>query len=406
VRRPPAVALATLVLLGTACGGGGGGAGSGAEGGSGAGRVTLSPVPSGSSPAGTAGPERVSVGLRTVATLDQPLAMAMRPGDDATLYVAEKTGRVVAVRDGSVGADPVLDLAGQVSEGGEQGLLGMAFSPDGAYLYVDFTDLNGDTHVTEYRMRGDVADPGSKRLVLFQRQPYANHNGGGLEFGPDGYLYVGLGDGGSGGDPHRNGQSLRTLLAKILRIDPRPSGGRPYGIPRDNPFVGRAGARPEIWAFGLRNPWRFSFDRETGDLWIGDVGQNAWEEIDRQPAGSRGGENYGWNVYEGTHLFVANPAVKRSAVTMPVYQYGHGHGECAVTGGYVYRGSAIPALRGAYVFADFCLGELMALRTVGGRIQAFRLGPTLPSLSSFGQDANGELYALSLNGELDRIVPA
>ena len=214
--------------------------------------------------------------------------MAVRSGDTA-LYVAEKTGKVVAVRDGIVDPVPMLDLSEEVSLGGEQGLLGLAFSPDGRDVYVNFTDTNGDTHITGYAMRGGQADTATRRDLLVVDQPYSNHNGGNLVFGPDGYLYIGLGDGGSGGDPQGNGQSLSTLLGKMLRIDPTPFGDRPYRIPTDNPFVGHVAARPEIWAYGLRNPWRYSFDRLTGDLWIGDVGQSAWEEVDVQPSDSPGG---------------------------------------------------------------------------------------------------------------------
>ena len=337
-----------------------------------------------------------------VADLDQPLAMGVRAGDPA-LYVAEKTGRVVAIRDGVVDPTPVLDLSSQVSLGGEQGLLGLAFSPDGRFLYVDFTDTNGDTHVTGYAMRRGRADPSTRRDVLFVPQPFANHNGGNLVFGPDGDLYIGLGDGGSGGDPLGNGQSLSTLLGKILRIRPIPSGPRPYAIPPTNPFVHRAGARPEIWAYGLRNPWRFSFDRTTGDLWIGDVGQSSWEEVDLQPAASTGGENYGWNRMEGMHPY--NGASPPADAVSPVFEYSHDDGGCVVTGGYVYRGAAIPALTGAYVFGDFCTGRIEALRVRDGHVvDRWSLGPTLPNLSSFGQDAAGELYAMSLSGGLYRLA--
>jgi glucose/arabinose dehydrogenase len=229
--------------------------------------------------------------------------------------------------------------------------------PDGTFIYVNYTDVNGDTHVTEFAMKGDRVDVGSRRDVLFVEQPYTNHNGGGLVFGPDGHLYIGLGDGGSGGDPHGNGQSLSTLLGKMLRISPRPSGDRPYTVPTDNPFTDDGDARPEIWAFGLRNPWRFCFDRETGDLWIGDVGQSSWEEVDVQPADSRGGENFGWNVMEGGHEY--GDALRTPDMVPPVYEYSHDDGGCALTGGYVYRGRAIPALQGAYVFGDFCGGRLV-----------------------------------------------
>jgi glucose/arabinose dehydrogenase len=338
-----------------------------------------------------------------VATLEQPLAMAVRSGDPR-LYAAQKTGRVVAVRDGRVDPVPVLDLTAQVSLGGEQGLLGLAFSPSGEHLFVNYTDTNGDTHVTGYAMRQGRADPATRRDVLFVDQPYANHNGGNLVFGPDGYLYIGLGDGGSGGDPQGNGQSLSTLLGKMLRIDPRPSGERAYGIPPDNPFIDRADARPEIWAYGLRNPWRYSFDRETGDLWIGDVGQSAWEEVDVQPSESPGGENYGWNLMEGDHPY--DDADPPSGAVRPVFEYSHEDGGCTVTGGYVYRGESIPDLYGAYVFADFCLGNLEALRLQDGRVVDHRvLGPVVPNLSSFGEDARGELYAMSLGGALYRLAP-
>jgi len=338
-----------------------------------------------------------------VATLEQPLAIAVRPGDPA-LYVAEKTGMVVAIRTGTVDPAPVLDLTEQVSLGGEQGLLGLAFSPSGRFLYVNYTDTNGDTHVTEFAMRVERADPATRRDVLLVEQPYANHNGGHLAFGPDGYLYIGLGDGGSGGDPHGNGQSLGTLLGKMLRIDPRPSGERPYLIPPDNPFVDRPGARPEIWAYGLRNPWRYSFDRETGDLWIGDVGQSAWEEVDFQPAGSSGGENYGWNLMEGDHPY--DDADPPARAVRPVFEYSHDDGGCTVAGGHVYRGESIPDLYGAYVFGDFCLGELEALSLKDGRVIDHRvLGPVVPNLSSFGEDARGELYAMSLGGVLYRLAP-
>jgi glucose/arabinose dehydrogenase len=347
--------------------------------------------------------DAVNVVLVKVAQLEQPLAIATRPHDPA-LYVAEKTGRVVAIRDGRVDPSPVLDLSREVSLGGEQGLLGAAFSPSGTFLYVDYTDVNGDTHVTEFAIDGGNADLGSRRDVLFVAQPFSNHNGGELVFGPDGFLYIGLGDGGSGGDPQGNGQSLSTLLGKILRISPRPSGNDAYAIPPDNPFVGSGDARPEIWAYGLRNPWRFSFDRTTGDLWIGDVGQSAWEEIDLQPDDAQGGGNYGWNVMEGNHAY--GDGSPTGAMVPPVYEYPHAEGRCVMTGGYVYRGRSIPALAGAYVFGDFCDGRLEALRTADGQVidHAF-LGPTVHALSSFGEDASGELSAHSLSGGLDELAP-
>ncbi len=355
------------------------------------------------SPPASPRPGRTDARIRLVpiAELEQPVAMAVRAGDPA-LYVAEKVGRVVALVSGS---DPrvVLDVTDRVSLGSEQGLLGLAFSPDGRYLYVDFTDTAGDTHVTEFAFGDAAVDPGTGREVLFVDQPFSNHNGGALAFGPDGYLYVALGDGGSAGDPMGNGQSLSTLLGKLLRISPRPSGGRPYVIPPDNPFVGREGARPEIWEYGLRNPWRFSFDAATGDLWIGDVGQNAWEEIDLERAGSSGGSNFGWNLLEGTH-----PFERRSApgTVAPVFEYAHGDGSCAVTGGYVYRGAEIEGLAGAYVFADYCRGRLEAFVQRDGRATHLRaLGPRVDAVASFGQDADGELYVLSLTGTVFRLAP-
>jgi glucose/arabinose dehydrogenase len=272
---------------------------------------------------------------------------------------------------------------------------------------VNYTDLEGNTNVVEFAMGSNGrADVGSRREVLFVKQPFANHNGGNLVFGPDGELYIGLGDGGSGGDPLGNGQSLSTLLGKMLRIEPRmPDGSVPpnghYAISADNPFQGRAGARPEIWAYGLRNPWRYSFDRSTGDLWIGDVGQSNWEEVDVQAASSHGGENYGWNRIEGSHPYQGDAPA--NAVS-PVYEYSHDDGGCAVTGGDVYRGKEIPGLVGAYLFADFCIGDVMALRLRDGRaVDVTNLGVHVDSLSSFGEDAAGELYVLSLASGVYRL---
>jgi glucose/arabinose dehydrogenase len=238
--------------------------------------------------------------------------------------------------------------------------------------------------------------------VLVVDQPFANHNGGDLAFGPDGFLYIGLGDGGGAGDPFGNGQSLQTLLGKMLRIDPRRSGGAPYTVPPSNPFVGDPGARPEIWAYGLRNPWRFSFDRATGDLWIADVGQSNLEEIDRQPASSRGGENYGWSAFEGSVPLGGSPA---GEVVSPVFEYDHTGGVCAVAGGYVYRGSAIPALDGAYLFADVCVGQVTWLRLTEGGVEHATIGTPLSGPASFGEDADGELYVLTLAGPVYRLLP-
>lgn len=327
----------------------------------------------------------------------QPLAMATRPGDPA-LYVARKTGQLVALRDGR--SEVVLDLSGEVSQGGEQGLLGVAFSPDDRFVYLNFTDRAGNTHIVEYRMRRDGPAPGTRREVLSVDQPFSNHNGGHLAFGPDGYLYIGLGDGGSGGDPMGNAQDLGTLLGKMLRIDPRPAGADPYAIPPDNPFTGRSGARPEIWAFGLRNPWRYSFDRDTGDLWIADVGQSDREEVNRQPAGSAGGENYGWDRLEGTLPFEGDPPPE---AVPPVFEYGRDVGG-TVIGGYVYRGPALPQLRGSYVFGDFFADRLFVLRPGDGGVRFRRLPVGVPNLSGFGQDQDGELYVFSLSDGVFRLT--
>jgi glucose/arabinose dehydrogenase len=396
------VALVTaLCVIGTGCTGGDAPEPSATS--SAPGSPAGPPTPSTARPSPTPELADVAVRLRKVAALEQPLALAVRPGDPA-LYVAQKTGLVVAVRGGTVDPEPVLDMTGDVSLGSEQGLLGLVFSPDGRYGYVNYTDTNGDTHITEFAMRDGIADPSSRRDLLVVDQPFSNHNGGHLAFGPDGHLYIGLGDGGSAGDPNGNGQSLSVLLGKMLRIDPRPSGSDPYGVPADNPFVERPGARPEIWAYGLRNPWRYSFDRLTGDLWIGDVGQGEWEEVDLQPGASAGGENYGWNLMEGTHPY--SGAEPPDGAVPPVFEYSHDEGGCVVTGGYVYRGEAIPQLRGAYVFADFCLGQLEALRVRDGDVTDHRvLGPVVSTISSFGEDASGELYALSLSEGIYKLVP-
>jgi glucose/arabinose dehydrogenase len=338
----------------------------------------------------------VEVTLTSIARVASPTAMAVRRGDDR-LYVTEQRGRVVRVPAGGGDPQTVLDLRDQIRSGGEQGLLGIAFSPDGSTMYLNFTDTRGDTHI-------DAVDMGTnrRRNLLVVDQPYSNHNGGQLAVRADGMLWIGLGDGGSGGDPHGNGQSLRTLLGKILRIDP--SRGSPYAIPADNPFVGRSDARGEIWAYGLRNPWRFSFDRETGDLWIGDVGQNAWEEVDLEPAGGGGGVNYGWNRREGAHPYKGGRAP--TGAVDPLFEYSHADGGVSVTGGYVYRGSRVPGLRGAYLYADYADGKVRAVRQQDGKvIEQADLGVKAPPLSSFGEDATGELYVLSLSGRVYRLDP-
>jgi glucose/arabinose dehydrogenase len=352
------------------------------------------------------------VRLVRVARLGGTTAIAARPGDD-TLYVAEQVGRVRALRDGKLVKRAVLDLRDDILAGGERGLLGLAFSPDGSKVYVHYSDREGDTQLDEFTMNGASVDASSRRSLLHVDQPQPNHNGGQLAFGPDGYLYVALGDGGGAGDSGTgharggNGQSLGTLLGKILRIDPTSSAGAPYTVPSDNPFVDREGAEPEIWAYGLRNPWRFSFDAATGDLWIGDVGQDEVEEIDFAPAtngrDAGRGDNFGWNRLEGTQEYDGD--APRDAVP-PVYQQEHGAGACSVTGGFVYRGAAIPALSGQYVFTDYCDAQLRALTPRGdGTFTSRRLGVGLPAVSSFGQSNDRDLYVLSQSQGIYRLMP-
>jgi glucose/arabinose dehydrogenase len=363
------------------------------------------PASTAPAPAQTAAPTAapdlaaVQVRLEPFVELAAPTALAVRPGDDG-LYVAERAGRVRVLREGAAAA-LVLDLSERTTTDGERGLLGLAFARDGATLYVSYTDTAGDNRLDAYPVAPDGSvDPATRREILAVEQYRSNHNGGHIAFGPDGFLYVGIGDGGGGGDPLEAAQDLSTLLGKLLRIDPNPSGG--YEVPADNPFVGRDGARSEIWAYGLRNPWRFSFDRATGQLWIGDVGQNRREEIDLAPGATGAGANYGWDALEGTLPFEGDPPPDAVA---PVYEYPRADGRCAVTGGFVYRGEAIPALRGAYVFADFCVGRIHALAVQDGRVTDERdLGVRMDALVSFAEDAAGELYVLSLGGQISRIV--
>lgn len=344
----------------------------------------------------------VDVALQDVIDLDAPTALAVRPGDDA-LYVAERAGRVVAVRDGGVADEPLVDVSADTTVSGERGLLGLAFSPDGTQLYLSFTDSEGDTRVDQVAFSGDAVDPATRRTLITVEQPYANHNGGNVVVTDDGLLWLGLGDGGSGGDPQGNGQDPSTLLGALLRIDPTPSGDQPYTIPSDNPFVDDPQARPEVFAYGLRNPWRFSFDAATGDLWIGDVGQSAFEEINHVTLDAARGANFGWNRVEGTTPYEGGEP--RDGDVLPVATYPHATGGCSVTGGYVYRGGAITALQGSYVYGDFCVGALQALVDDGsGTVASRDLGVGVESLVSFGEGPDGELYVLSLDGRVARLV--
>jgi glucose/arabinose dehydrogenase len=326
--------------------------------------------------------------------------------------VVEQTGRIkIVTAKGRVSPDAFLDVSDRIVAGGEQGLLGLAFDPgfaDNGRFYVNYTNGDGNTVVARYRVSDDPdrADPGTAEVILTVDQPYGNHNGGHLAFGPDGYLYVGLGDGGSGGDPHGHGQNTETLLGAILRLDVSGSSG--YTIPNDNPFAGGggggnggSGGAPEIWAYGLRNPWRFSFDRTTGDLWIGDVGQEELEEIDRAPAGT-GGLNFGWNVMEGDACY--GSSCDRDGLEMPVTQYSHDSG-CSVTGGHVYRGEDHPILTGGYLFADYCSGLLWVIEAKGHKGEPKLALETGRSVSSFGESEDGELFLVDIGaGELLQVT--
>ena len=329
-------------------------------------------------------------------TFDQPVYVTSPPGDTSRLFVVEKTGSIRVIKNGALLATPFLDISGLVSTSGEQGLLSMAFDPHYATnrnFYVDYTNVSGDTRVVRYRASSsnpDVAVAASAKVLLGVAQPYSNHNGGQLQFGPGGRLFVGMGDGGSGGDPQHHAQDPHSWLGKLLRIN-----------------VGVSPARVTTYAKGLRNPWRFSFDRKTGALWIGDVGQSAWEEIDYLRPGRPAGANLGWNGYEGTHVYDAQVAatLNKASLTWPVAQYSHALGE-AVTGGYVYRGSAIRALRGFYLFADFASGHVWAKKGPGGARRTLSgADGQVSQISSFGQDASGELYVVSLAGSVYKIVP-
>ncbi len=331
--------------------------------------------------------------------LDRPVDLA--DAGNGRLLVLEQPGTIRVIQDGTLLPTLFLDITGQVgSRGNEQGLLGIALHPDfksNGYFYLNYTDQNGNTVIARFTVSSnpDQADPNSEKVLLQVQQPYPNHNGGSMVFGPDGYLYMGLGDGGSEGDPRLTGQNLNTLLGKLLRIDV--NHGDRYAIPADNPFA-KGGGLPEIWAYGLRNPWRFSFDRATGDLYIGDVGQDIYEEIDFLPAGSPGGSDFGWSYREGFHPDQGTPPAGIKLVD-PVWEYSHDVGGCAVTGGYVYRGKTVPSLDGVYIYGDFCSGIVWGLRRdASGKWQNQTLFQTGVNISSFGEDQSGELYLLDLRG--------
>jgi glucose/arabinose dehydrogenase len=378
--------VVAILSLFVACGGGGGGGG---------GQAPVVPPPVAPAPPQIALVPRYD-------NLAAPVGVAHAGDNTGKLYVVEQGGRIRLIDNGTLLAAPFLDISARVVSGGEQGLLGLAFPPGHAAsgrFYVNYTRISdGATVIARYQRTTDpdVADPNSEAVLLTVPQPFANHNGGQLAFGPDGFLYIGMGDGGSGGDPQNNAQNPASLLGKMLRIDVEsaPDPGLAYAIPATNPFAQTTGFRGEIWALGLRNPWRFSFDRLTGDLYIGDVGQGSFEEVDFQAAGSAGGENYGWRIMEGAHCF--DPATcSQVGLVLPVAEYDHGQG-CSITGGFVYRGQAFPALQGFYLYADFCSGRFWSLKRDGPAWQNSVLLVEPHSISSFGEDEAGNLYAADL----------
>ncbi len=406
--RGAGVALLAVVVAIASCGGGGDDAAGG--------RATSTPASAQApaAPEATATPQAAAaargVRLRKVGDFAAPVYVTSPPGDRRRQFVVEQGGRVMVLRDGRKLGTPFLDIRGEVTAGGEQGLLSVAFAPDYARsgrFYVYYTDRAGDQRIVEYtRSTAERADPGSARLVLRMPDAESNHNGGLLRFGPDGLLYVGTGDGGGGGDQHGvrgNAQDLGSLLGKILRINPRASGGRAYRVPSRNPFTGRSGARGEIYAYGLRNPWRYSFDRRTGDLVIGDVGQNEYEEIDFVRRGKGRGANFGWRPFEGRARYT--PGEPAAGHVAPVIVRSHASGHCSITGGVVVRDPGLPGLRGRYVFGDFCKGRVESARLSKGRARRVRrTSLKVASLSSFGEDAQRRVYAVSLDGPVYRIV--
>jgi glucose/arabinose dehydrogenase len=362
---------------------------------------------------GAAGRTAASRGVRLakVGDFEAPLYVTAPPGDNRRIFVVEQAGRIMEVRGGKQLSTPFLDIRSKVTSGGEQGLLSMAFAPDYAQsglFYVYYTENSGTESIWEYRRASDdSADPNSARLVLRMQDPEPNHNGGLMIFGPDNLMYVGTGDGGGGNDQHGargNAQSLSSLLGKILRIDPKRSGGRPYTVPSSNPFVGRAGARGEIYSYGLRNPWRFSFDRSTGDLSIGDVGQDEVEEIDFVRKDRGRGRNFGWRPWEGRRRNFDEPA---PGAIFPVITHTHQAGFCSITGGYIVRDRGVPGLYGHYVYGDYCNSHLrVATLRAGRKVASHTIAgvPTISGVSSFGEDAAGRVYVTSLNGPVYRFA--
>ena len=356
-------------------------------------------------------PVSFDIGLELVADgFDRPVLYLESPDESGRMFVVEQSGTVRIIADGTLLAEPFLDISGQISSDNEQGLLSIAFHPEFAEnqtLFIDYTDVDGNSRIERWAVDpGDInrADPASAETILQVEQPAPNHNGGLLLFGPDGYLYIGLGDGGSQGDPDGNGQNNGTLLGSILRIDiDTTSDEQPYGIPSDNPFADGEGGRPEIWAFGFRNPWRFSFDRETGDLFIGDVGQGDYEEVSLFPTGSDE-RNFGWNIMEGNSCYQSDDCDQNGLVP-PIFAYSHNESGCSVVGGYAYRGSAIESLVGVYLTADYCTGQLWGIgMDADGNWVASEPIETGLNVSSFGEDNEGNLFVVDLNGSLFQVV--
>ena len=376
-------------------------------------RVTPTARPT-AAPTPASGPSKL-VAEPFVSGLSDPVGLTNAGDGSNRLFVVQRSGQVRVIdASGTLLGAPFLDLSSRVLAGGERGLLGLAFHPSFAAngrLFVDYTRAgDGATVVSELTASAGhaSASAATEKILLTVSQPYSNHNGGQIAFGPDGFLYIGLGDGGSGGDPLGNGQNTGVLLGKILRIDVdgAPASGKAYAIPSSNPFasggIEPGAGLPEIWAYGLRNPWRFSFDRANGDLYIGDVGQSAWEEIDRQAAGSKGGQNYGWNAFEGTHCYSSCAGV---SYVPPVAEYGHALG-CSVSGGYVYRGAQQPSLKGYYLFGDYCSGTVFIIAAGPGSKTPKAVASTGLSISSFGEGEDGEVYVVDLGGGIYQVTVA
>ncbi|HSR90195.1 MAG TPA: PQQ-dependent sugar dehydrogenase [Gemmatimonadales bacterium] len=371
----------------------------------------LTGVSCGSEPTASEPPEPASgLKLETISTaFNEPVFLTFAPGDPTRFFVVEKNGLIRIFENGAILPAPFLDLTAVTTKGSEQGLLGLAFAPGyetSGRFYVSYTTVGstpgGKSVIARYHVSSDpkLADAASDTTILQVDQPYTNHNGGMIVFGPDGFLYVGFGDGGNAGDPQGHGQNRNDLLGSLLRID---VSGVAYTIPLDNPFVGSGGARGELWNYGLRNPWRFSFDRQTSELYIADVGQGSREEVDVQPAAG-GGENYGWNTMEGFECYPPGSGCSTSGLTLPVVEYSHGTG-CSITGGYVYRGTALPDIVGTYFYSDYCAGFLRSFKWQGGMVTEQQSWPDVPgNVTSFGEDSAGELYILTIQGGVYKLV--